>query len=73
MKKEAIDRKLDYVIGVDLEGNLTESATENLLIVDQTGTLIHPVLDSILKGTTMIRACQLAKENASQQQYAQFQ
>jgi len=64
MKKEAVDRKLDFVIGLDSEGNLTESATENLLIVDQTGTLIHPVLDSILKGTTMIRACQLAKENA---------
>lgn len=72
MKKEAIDRNLDYVIGVDIEGNLTESATENILIVDQTGTLIHPELDSILKGTTMIRVCQLAKENAIPTQVRSF-
>lgn len=63
MKKEAVDRHLDFVIATDVEGNFTESATENILIVDQSGTLIHPGLDSILKGTTMIRTCELAEQN----------
>ncbi|MDQ2993796.1 MAG: aminotransferase class IV [Pseudomonadota bacterium] len=63
MKKEAVDRHLDYVIGTDEAGNLTESATENLLILDQDGKIIHPEFDGILKGTTMLRACELATEN----------
>lgn len=63
MKKEAVDRNLDFVIGIDAQGNITESATENILIVDQNGILVHPVLDHILKGTTMTRACELAREN----------
>lgn len=63
MKKEAVDRDLDFVIGVDEQGHITESATENILIVDENNTIIHPPLDSILKGTTMIRACELASEN----------
>lgn len=63
MKKEAVDRRLDFVIGVDEKGDITESATENMMIVDLHGTLIHPPLDCILKGTTMMRACELAHEN----------
>jgi branched-chain amino acid aminotransferase len=64
MKKEAVDRGLDFVIGVDTQGNITESATENIMIVDKHGVLTHPVLDQILKGTTMIRTCQLAHDNS---------
>ncbi len=63
MKKEAVDRNLDFVISIDAEGHITESATENILIVDQNHTLIHPPLDSILKGTTMVRTCELAREH----------
>lgn len=63
MKKEAVDRTLDFVIGVDEQGNLTESATENLMIVDKNGVLVHPPLDYILRGTTMVRAFELAVEN----------
>jgi branched-subunit amino acid aminotransferase/4-amino-4-deoxychorismate lyase len=62
MKKEAVDRKLDFVIGIDEQGNFTESATENMMIVDKNGVIVHPPLDTILKGTTMIRACELARE-----------
>lgn len=65
MKKEALDRSLDYVIGIDENGYLTESATENIMIVDENGILVHPPLVSILKGTTMIRACELAQENGT--------
>jgi len=63
MKKEAVDRKLDFVIAMDEQGHLTESATENIMIVDQQGTLAYPALDQILQGTMMIRACELARAN----------
>lgn len=63
MKKEAVDRRLDFVVGIDAQGHVTESATENIMIVDKSGTIVHPTLDCILKGTTMVRACELAREN----------
>ncbi|MEO8400870.1 MAG: aminotransferase class IV [Gammaproteobacteria bacterium] len=63
MKKEAADRDLDFVISVDENGFLGESATENIMIVDQSGTIVHPELNHILKGLTMTRACELAREH----------
>jgi 4-amino-4-deoxychorismate lyase len=63
MKKEAVDRGLDYVVGTDKQGHITESATENILIVDGNGIIVHPPFQYILKGTTMLRACELAREN----------
>jgi branched-chain amino acid aminotransferase len=63
MKKEAVDRSLDFVIATDTQGHLTESATENIMIVDQGGIIVHPPLDCILKGTTMVRVCELAEKN----------
>lgn len=63
MKKEAVDRDLDFVVGVDEEGCVTEGATENIMIVNQQGVIVHPLLEHILKGTTMVRACELAREN----------
>ena len=62
-EKEAVDRKLDFVIAVDPQGNITESATENIMIVDQSGVIVHPLLDYILNGITMVRACELARAN----------
>jgi len=62
MRKEALDRDLDFVVGADAHGHVTESATENIMLVDQKGILVHPILDHILKGTTMMRACELANE-----------
>ena len=63
MKKEAIDRQLDFVISTDIHGHIAESATENIMIVDQNGLIVHPKLDYILMGTTMVRAFELAREN----------
>jgi 4-amino-4-deoxychorismate lyase len=63
MKKEAVDRNVDFMIAIDDHGFITESATENVVIVDQTGTLVHPEYETILKGTTMQRVCALAREN----------
>lgn len=63
MKKEAVDRKLDFVVGVNKADMITESATENIMIVDKDENIVHPPLNNILKGTTMVRACELAREN----------
>lgn len=63
MKKESIDRGLAFTIGIDSEGYLTEGATENILIVDQKGTIVHPPLETILKGTTLMRVNELARKN----------
>jgi branched-chain amino acid aminotransferase len=61
MKKEAVDRQLDYVISVDIEGFITEGYTENIMIIDKSGCLVHPKLNGILKGITMMRVCELAR------------
>jgi 4-amino-4-deoxychorismate lyase len=62
MKKEAVDRHLDYVIGIDADGFISEGYTENIMIVDPSGMIVYPSLNGILKGITMIRACELARE-----------
>lgn len=63
MKKEAVDRGFDFVIGIDSDGLVTEGPTENIMIVDHDGTIIHPLFNNILKGITMVRACELARES----------
>ncbi len=35
MKKEAVDRKLDFTLGFDSSGNLTEGSTENLVVLTE--------------------------------------
>lgn len=63
MKKEAIDRSLDFVVGMDAQGNITEGPTENILIVDSENTIVHPSFHTILRGTILVRACELARQN----------
>ncbi len=62
MKKEAVDRGLDYAVAFDQDGFLAESATENMVIVNKDGVLLRPKLHNILRGTTMIKAFELAKD-----------
>jgi 4-amino-4-deoxychorismate lyase len=61
MRKEAVDRGLDFTVGFDAEGFLTESSTENIVLVDKSGCLVHPQLQQILSGTTMKRSFEMAK------------
>jgi branched-chain amino acid aminotransferase len=68
MKKEAIDRGLDFTIGFDRNENVAESSTENIALVDQQGVVVHPLFDQILRGTTMVRAFELAAKNGWQTQ-----
>ena len=53
MKKEAVDRGLDFVFGLDDRGYLAESATENLALVTRDGWLLAPQQRQILAGTTL--------------------
>jgi 4-amino-4-deoxychorismate lyase len=65
MKQEALDRQLDYCIGVDAEGHLTESSTENFIWLTKDGILCHPPLaphGQTLAGTTMQRLFDLVEE-----------
>lgn len=61
MKKESVDRKIDFAIGIDPDGFITEGSTENIVLIDKNKNLLRPTLRQILKGTTMIRAFELAK------------
>lgn len=61
MKKESVDRQLDFTVGFDENGFLTESSTENIVIVDSHNNLLRPRLAQILKGTTMMRTFDLAQ------------
>ena len=62
MKKESIDRQLDFTIGIDHRGMLTESSTENIVLLDKNNILVRPKLYQILKGTTMMRVFELAEK-----------
>lgn len=61
MKKESVDRNLDFTIGIDSSGTLTEGSTENIILVDKNKNLLRPKLRQILKGTTMMRTFDLAE------------
>jgi branched-chain amino acid aminotransferase len=61
MKREAVDAGVDYVVGFDPDGHLTEGPTENAGIVTREGELAFPRLENILAGTTMLRAVELAQ------------
>lgn len=61
MKKEAVDRKLDFTIGLTPEGLITEGSTENIIVLDQQGRLLKPKRENILLGTTMQRVFELSK------------
>lgn len=61
MKKESVDRGVDFTINIDAQGNFLEGSTENMVILSADGLLIRPFLNQILKGTTMMRAFELAE------------
>lgn len=61
MKRESVDWGVDFVVGFDAQGHLTEGPTENAGIVTRSGELVFPRLENILAGTTMLRLAELAK------------
>ena len=64
MKKEAVDKKIDFMIGIDRDGNLTEGSTENLAWVNSEQAFCYPKFDNTLRGTTLLRLVELlARKN----------
>lgn len=62
MRAEAESWNVDFMVGVDTQGHITEGATENIGIVSKSGRLVFPPLDSVLAGTTMLRVAELARQ-----------
>ncbi len=62
-KMEAIEWGCDFTLAFDNQGYMAEGPTENMVIVDKAGCLVHPPLVSILRGTTMVRVFELAQEH----------
>ena len=62
MKKQAVDAGVDFMLGFDKNGHMTELPTENFGIVTKDRVLRVPRPDHILLGTTMLRVLQLARE-----------
>jgi branched-chain amino acid aminotransferase len=61
MKKEALDRNLDFVIGVDGDEYLTESSTENIAYLNKAGAFCYPHFDNTLRGTSLLRLAELLR------------
>ena len=61
MKKESVDRKLDFTVNQTSEGFIGESSTENIMMIDEQGFLRIPELHTVLKGCTMTRVLELAQ------------
>ena len=59
---EAEQRKADFAIVLDPEGYLAEAATENVAIVSKEKKFVYPKFDHMLKGTSLLRGMELAKE-----------
>jgi 4-amino-4-deoxychorismate lyase len=62
MKKESVDRNIDFTVSFDDRGVLTEGSTENIVLVDANQILVRPRLMQILRGTTMMRTFELAEQ-----------
>ena len=61
MKKEAVDRGVDFTICFTEEGLLGESSTENVLIITRQKEVLAPLFDYTLQGTTLLRVLDLAR------------
>ncbi len=60
MELSASGSGADAAIGVDEKGNITEGSNKNVAIVDRDGVFRYPTLGKILRGTTLMRAVELA-------------
>ncbi len=61
MKKESVDRSLDFTLGLNAHGEVLEGSTENFMMVDQDGVLRVPPFSETLRGTTALQVLQLAR------------
>jgi 4-amino-4-deoxychorismate lyase len=61
MKKESLDRKVDFTIGVTAEGFVTEGPTENIALLTRKNEFFVPDFRHTLRGTTILLAMEIAK------------
>jgi len=59
---EAHRANADFGIWFDQNGHMSESSTENVVIVSQDGILKYPTFEYMLRGTGLVRGVQLAAE-----------
>ncbi|MCK9356566.1 MAG: aminotransferase class IV [Dehalococcoidia bacterium] len=59
---EAHRNNVDFGIWFDQDGHMSESSTENVVIVSQDGMLKYPRFEHMLRGTGLVRGVQLAAE-----------
>ncbi|MEA3485637.1 MAG: aminotransferase class IV, partial [Candidatus Aerophobetes bacterium] len=62
VEMEAYQNKVDFPLMLDQQGYLAEAATESIAIVSKQKVFIYPKFDSILRGTTLLRAVGLTKD-----------
>lgn len=62
MKKEAIDKKVDFVVNKSADSYIAEGPTENIMILDKDNNLIAPDFDYTLRGTTLLKTLQIAEK-----------
>jgi branched-subunit amino acid aminotransferase/4-amino-4-deoxychorismate lyase len=63
MKKEAIDTGYDFAFGMGENGEVLESSTENLSFI-KGNTIVSPLFDSTLRGTSLIRLTEILPKNS---------
>ena len=61
MKREALEKGCVFPVCFDDRGCLAEGSTENICIVDKSGSLVVPEFTNALAGTSIIRALDLVK------------
>lgn len=61
MKKECLEKGVDFPVAVDRQGRVCEGATENLMIVSAEGELRVPRFEYTLCGTTVRNVMKLAE------------
>ncbi len=61
MKREALEKGCVFPVCFDDRGYLAEGSTENICIVDKSGTLVVPEFTNALAGTSIIRVLELIK------------
>ncbi|MGE0528855.1 MAG: aminotransferase class IV [Bdellovibrionales bacterium] len=62
MKMECLQQGFDFALSVDAQGRVCEGATENLLIVTESGDVVMPRFEYTLRGTTATVVLKLAEE-----------
>lgn len=65
-KKESVDRGVDFAINITPAGFVAEGPTENILILNSRNELVAPRFDYTLRGTTLLRTMELARQHAAQ-------